>query len=198
MCERVQISCEKQGRDDTSSWSTRVLTVDPATGTLTISRHHHTNNVFYHSVQVKEIQQWPHFPRTTIDEAFESLHAKRTLCVLGREVPVPSFSLACTENEDAAPVPMQHGADATSDSSSSPATQYTFMAGDTHKKSRPLESGGWESWVIRFTTEDAYEVAVAALYQLPDVHFNPKHSTESATMEVFNPPPVAAGLAGPL
>lgn len=198
MSERLQISCEKQGRDDSSSWSTRILTIDNATCTLTISRHHHPNNVFYHSVHVKEVQQWPHFTEEAIDGNLESLHSKRTLVILGIEVPVPNFTLDFLDAQNPHAQPTPHPADATSDTSSLSSAQYSFMAGDAHKKSRPVVSGGYDTWVLRFTTQEAYDVAVAAMKEMKNVHFNPKHSVnEGVHTGVLGAPLIVAPI-GPL
>jgi hypothetical protein len=51
------------------------------------------------------------------------------------------------------------------------------MADDTRKSSHHVESGGYGSWVICFTTEGVYNVAVEVLRRMPEVHFNPPHGT---------------------
>lgn len=205
MMDRVQITCEKQGRNDTGSWSTRVLTIDVATATLTVSRHHHPNNLLYHSIQLRDVQQWPHFPHSVIDDDYNSLHAKRTLVVLGIEVPVPSFSCEELEaggpHEDHAahtPLPNAHGTDAVSDTSASSGSPYAFMTGDSSKHSRPIESGGYDSWAVRFTTQEAYDTAVAVLRRMHGVHFNRTHNVEVLTATVGMPVPLIAAPLGPL
>ncbi|KPA74435.1 hypothetical protein ABB37_09127 [Leptomonas pyrrhocoris] len=203
MSDRIQVSCEKQGRDDTGSWSTRILTLDKPTGTVTISRHHHPNNVLYHSVRVSAVEQWPHFPQSTIGEDFNSLQAKRTLYLLGVEVPVPRFSLIYEVEEKASqPLsPAPRAGDGASDASSAaapaaPAMPYAFTAGNPHKKSRPVETGGYDSWVVRFTTQGSYDAVVAMLHRMLQVRFNEGRSGEEfgVTGLLAGPAVVSVGL----
>lgn len=182
MSHRAQFAVRKQGSIASGSWSTRTLTVDTDTATATLSRHNHPNNVLYHSMEVKVVQMWPRFVPDVIDDDYNSLKAKLTLRIMGREVPVPflsaddaavtntsslsSFALANT----AAPPGRADGAADDCDPLSTMQTEFSFTAGDSRKKSRPLkqdeESQLYESWMIRFTAIEAYEAAVALLGNL--------------------------------
>lgn len=120
--------------------------------------------------------------------------------VLGVEVPVPSFSLEALEGPgENAPLPSgQHPVDTISDTSASSNTQYAFMAGDPTKHSRPMESGGYDTWVVRFNTQDAYDTAVTVLNRMHGVHFNRERTAEVVVGMVAMSVPLMAAPIGPL
>lgn len=91
---RVQMECTKQSTFSADSWSRRILTVDRPSCTLTVSRHHHLRDVFYHALRVSAVQTWPHFSLDLINDDFYSREAKLTLCVLGTVAAVPDFTVA--------------------------------------------------------------------------------------------------------
>jgi hypothetical protein len=51
----VQLGCFKLGAVKPSTWPDRALTIGESAGTVTISRHHHSKNVFYDAMQVWEV-----------------------------------------------------------------------------------------------------------------------------------------------
>ncbi|KPA74430.1 hypothetical protein ABB37_09124 [Leptomonas pyrrhocoris] len=192
LSQRAQIPVLKQGRVEKGNWSTRILTIDIATATVTISRNDHPNNVLYHSLKVTKVQLWPRFGQECIESAITSLKAKMTLRIAGKVVPVPEFSQEVTtvtedtmghltdESEVTAtrsaesespvqqslPSPSQHSAGGTSPVNNSP---FAFSAGDCTKKSRALSEfaeGEADAWMIRFTTFKSYELALVLLQRM--------------------------------
>jgi hypothetical protein len=186
MSDRVQVDCLKQGAVDTTKWSTRVLTVDSRTGTLTISRRGHPESVFYHSLKPSKVQRWPHFCPTAIDDNFSSTEAKRTVVVFGTTERVPDF----TEEEVAlVGIPLPPSSllrDAVSQTSSSypEAAQAELprriperlpSATTANKPSRNTvrheKLGKFDVWVLRFPSKAAYNVAMHMLRNVLDVTF---------------------------
>jgi hypothetical protein len=177
---RVQIPVLKQGTLKKAQWSTRVLTIDVATATVTVSRHNHPNNVLYHSLRVNYMQMWPRFPQSLIACDFTLLEAKLTLHVVGEHVAVPSFAASANTQTTAAvtgkgadssagpssPAPSASSA-TTPDTAASPYSAFTWS--DSAKRSRSLTSSmNWlaDAWLIQFTSFDSYEMAVRLLLQM--------------------------------
>ncbi|KAK7201510.1 hypothetical protein NESM_000214800 [Novymonas esmeraldas] len=73
----------KQGRLNYSSWSTRVLTLDIATGVVKLSRKGHPESTDHHAMYVTSTQMWPHYNRMYVEEGFDSLPAKLTIRLRG-------------------------------------------------------------------------------------------------------------------
>lgn len=198
MSDRVQIDCLKQGAFDSANWSARVLTIDSRTGTLTISRRGHPENTFYHALRPTSVQQWPHFCMTAIDDDYYSVEAKRTICFLGRTVPVPNF----TEEEVAlVGIPLSASAVAAGTTSPPSTPQWPEMQHHDEEsehneelqdapevirsapqrlpltttassgKQRREKLNRFDAWVLRFPSKVAYDVAVHMLQDMFDVHF---------------------------
>lgn len=179
MSRRAQFAVRKQGTVASGSWSTRTLTIDTDTCTVTVSRHNHPNNVLYHSLEVKVVQMWPRFRPDMLDDDYQSLKAKMTLRIVGKEVPVPYFSAddAAVVNTSSLSTPSR-SAGGNPDSVLSNSADFAFIAGDTSKKSRPLQIQDgdelYEVWMLRFTSIESYEAAVTLLGCLK----NPDGSTK--------------------
>ncbi|KPI88072.1 hypothetical protein ABL78_2848 [Leptomonas seymouri] len=167
MSYRAQFAVRKRGSVARGSWSTRVLTLDTESGTVTISRRNHPDNVLYHSLKVLAVQMWPHFKPGGVGDHYESLETQMTLRIVGTEVPVPcfSFSDATAANTPSLATLVTDGPATLVDT-----TQFAFIQGDTKRKSRPLRGdmvdGPYEMWMIRFTSIESYETAVALLQRL--------------------------------
>ncbi|KPI88070.1 hypothetical protein ABL78_2846 [Leptomonas seymouri] len=164
----VQIPVRKQGAWERGNWSTRVLTVDVATATLTVSRRHHPNNVLYHSMQLDAVQMWPHFKQRNLTDSIHSIQAMMTLRLIGRVVPVPEFSSrrgltpASVETAQSA-LPSETSKVPTAALGiypSSLVSRYAFTAGNRSKEPRLLGTwfGSKEVWMIRFTAYQSYEL----------------------------------------
>lgn len=181
---RVQMECLKQSTHSADSWSTRVLTLDTATATLTISRHHHPDNVFYHSLTPSAVQTWPHFSRELVNDDFYSKEARLTLCVLGTVAAVPDFR----EEEVALlaiPMPPATAVSTEVTETAFPPPDYTPAMAAPHTavgvtdtaaatamgKMRKEKPGTFDAWVLRFTTKAAYVVALQVVGLLPHVQF---------------------------
>ncbi|KPA74433.1 hypothetical protein ABB37_09125 [Leptomonas pyrrhocoris] len=175
---RVQIPVLKQGAIKNGAWSTRVLTIDVATATVTISRHNHPNNILYHSLRVERIQMWPRFAQSSITENFNSLEAQLTLRMMGEVVAVPKFSgEASTAMEGGGDAPQQMPSSLSSPATSaliSPNTAaapagFSVTNSGSAKQSRPLTSSmNWmsDAWFIQFTTFESLELAVRLLLRM--------------------------------
>lgn len=177
---RVQIECVKQSTHNVDSWSARVVTLDTATSTLTVSRHRRPSDVFYHSLQPSIVQTWPHFSNELVSDDFYSREAKLTLCVLGtvaavpefREdevallaIPVPPASAEILEAAGTAYPPSEYTSITAAAAAS--ATTNTLAAGKTRRE----KAGKFDAWVLRFPTKAAYTVALQVLGQLPGLRF---------------------------
>ncbi|KPA74434.1 hypothetical protein ABB37_09126 [Leptomonas pyrrhocoris] len=174
MSYRAQFAVRKRGTSAPGRWSTRILTIDTETATVTISRHNHPSNVLYHSLKVKVAQMWPRFKPTELDDDYESLDAKMTLRIIGAEVLVPIF----IEDDDDVASGTPSSSQPTTKKAAAPhgdgavpnIEKFAFTAGDSSKKSRPLRGdaidGLYEVWLIRFTSIESYEAAVALLQRL--------------------------------
>lgn len=176
----VQIPVLKQGVWEKGNWSTRILTIDVATGTATISRHKHPKNILYHSIQIELVQMWPRFGQECTEDYIRSIKAKMTLRVIGKVVPVPSFTNR--QLVDGTPAAGETGAAAAAGVASQPlsktstrsgaavpsadlstaSTDYGFIAGDGTKRRRPVDAAVpvSEVWMLRFTTFQSYELAL--------------------------------------
>lgn len=169
---RVQFPVRKRGSMGFNNWSTRTLTIDTDTATVTISRQNHPNNIFYHALQVRVVQMWPRFRPEEISDDYLSLKAKMTIRVIGLEVPVPYFDAseaAFTNTSSFSTAPVIGLSTNTTDTAAVPPNiaDFSFIAGDYTKKSRRLKSGVvdglFETWVLRFTSIESYEAAVRVL-----------------------------------
>lgn len=170
MTDRVQIPCLKQGVVDGNTWSNRVLTMDRQSGTLTISRHNHPNNIFYHSLKPSVVQRWPHFCMDAIYNDCFSTEAKRTLCVSGTTSAVPDFS---SEEMAFVAVPISSSSLATPMQREAASTGLSFASVDPtrKRKQRSGKVGGFDAWMLRFPSKESYEVAVQMLAVMEGVRF---------------------------
>lgn len=191
---RVQMDCLKQSTCNVDNWSQRVLTVDRGSSTLTISRHHHPTDVFYHSLRPSEVQTWPHFSTEIFNDDFYSAEAKLTLCVLGTTAAVPDFTASQTGEEVALvgiPLPLSNVEAASLPETPYPPPDYTpapppgahvsipaaglvtIAPTPTEKgRTRREKPGKFDVWVLRFASKTAYAVALHMLSQLPNVKFS--------------------------
>lgn len=187
---RVQIPVRKQGTVKKAQWSTRILTIDAATATVTISRHKHPNNIFYHTLRVEYVQMWPRFGQSLVAEDFYQLETKLTLRIAGENVAVPNLSdgaarmtqeraaAECTPTTTTTAAGKQQEQSANSSPSpsftttpntSADSSTFCVTASDSAKVSRPLSSSmNWitDSWMIQFTTFESYELAVRMLLRM--------------------------------
>jgi hypothetical protein len=207
----VQMDCLKQSTNNNDSWSTRVLTLDRQTNTLTVSRHRHPSDVFYHSLRPSAVQTWPHFSLETINDDFYSTEAKLTLCILGNVAAVPNFAV----NEVALvgvtlpnitevvaglpgtsyPPPEYHPAYAAGDATRVGTT--TAAATGGIRRVRREKPGKFDAWVVRFQSKLAYDVALQMLIQMPDVTFSTKQNLPGFGAN-SRPMSFSAGRLGPL
>ena len=197
----VQIPVLKQGVLEKSSWSTRILTIDVATATVTISRKNHPKNVLYHSMMLDLVQMWPHFAQSDLESCMQSMNAKMTLRLIGKVVPVPDFSsrrfhtsasmtakgkTAATANAasaTAASTPSQPSSTISARASAAAlldtaaAGNYRFTPCDKKKRPRSVDRGVpvEEVWMIRFTAYQAYELALVLIDAMRDASGKPKH-----------------------
>ncbi|KPA74437.1 hypothetical protein ABB37_09128 [Leptomonas pyrrhocoris] len=210
----VQMECVKQSTHRIGSWSPRVLTMDRQSGTLTISRHQHPTDVFYHTLLPSAVQTWPHFSLEMLNDDYYSNEAKLTLCIFGTTAAVPDVAA-----EEVAvvgiPLPSSHAGMAALSGTSfpppslPPAAAYTpltavavnntsaAVATRVTNRSRREKPGKFDAWVLRFTSKAPYNVAVQALAQLPGVKFSKKENLPgvgTCTKEV----PFSAGALGAL
>lgn len=84
-----QVVVRKQGRMDYCSWSSRVLTLDPAAGVLLLSKKGNADRIAYHAMQPMCIEVWPYYNSKYVEEGFDSLPAKLTLRLAGCAFPRP-------------------------------------------------------------------------------------------------------------
>lgn len=167
MLARVQLDCLEQGSLDSTNWSTRTLTIDTHTATLTISRCNHPANMFYHTLKLSTVQLWPHFCADATHDDFNSIEAKRTLCIFGTTAAVPDF----TEEEVALvaiPLPLSaEGETAVMRHLLQVQEQhhlvYPLIRTDTVHNQRRTTLGGYDAWILRFPSKALYDVAVRML-----------------------------------
>lgn len=190
----VQIAVLKQGVWDKGSWSTRILTLDVATATATVSRKHHPKNLLYHSLQLDMVQMWPHFTQRDIEDYINSIEAKMTLRLIGKVVPVPNLSsrqvlTAAASAEAAAAADSVTSSTRSAGSAAPTATatrtpskslsskDYGVIACNGAKKQRPVDaaSGAPEVWMIRFTTYQSYELALVMMNAMRTESGQPRH-----------------------
>lgn len=157
---------------DGNSWSKRVLTLDTHTSTLTISRNHHPNNVFYHAIKPAVVQRWPHYCMDAIHNDCYSTEAKRTVCVIGRAVDVPDFSATDEMAFVAIPIPSSSLVTPMQREASATGAAFTSGGADAQKrKQRRVQGAAFDAWMLRFTSQESYEVAVRMLEAMNGVTF---------------------------
>lgn len=170
MSNRVQMECAKQGSIDATKWSSRVLTVDTNTSTLTISRRGHPENLFYHSLKPSIIQLWPYFYADATHDDFYSVEAKRTLCILGTVAPVPDFVV-----EEVAlvgiPLPLSTTDVPLETAMQVQAVDYAAHRGGAVEKRRENTAGTRDAWVLRFDSKVSYDVVLKMLGGMPGLRF---------------------------
>ncbi|GET91251.1 hypothetical protein, unknown function [Leishmania tarentolae] len=172
MSKAVQFSVLKQGSLEQGSWSQRVLTIDTKSNTVTISRKHHAEHVFYHSLEVVYVQMWPRYKASELGGHFNSLKAKMTLRIFGKQVPVPKMTVEAVTTAEVAEmirvpsVPSSISLDASLNIERPPVA----AASPSHrlKERHSVTEGGThdelcDSWMVRFTSIDSYELAVMLL-----------------------------------
>ncbi|AYU81458.1 hypothetical protein CGC20_2905 [Leishmania donovani] len=172
MSKAVQFSVLKQGSLEPGSWTQRVLTIDTKSDTVTISRKHHPEHVFYHSLEVAHVQMWPRYRASEISGHFNSLKAKMTLRIFGKQVPVPKMSVEAVTAADVAEmirvpsVPSSISLDASLNIERPPVAAATLSQKQKERHPATATSANddlCDSWMIRFTSIDSYELAVMLL-----------------------------------
>ncbi|AIO00815.1 hypothetical protein LPMP_312280 [Leishmania panamensis] len=172
MPKAVQFAVLKQGALESGSWTQRVLTIDTTTDTVTISRKQHSKNLFYHSLEVLHVQMWPRYKACEVAPQFNSLKAKMTLRIFGKQVPVPKMSVEeVTAAEVAAmirlpSVPSSISLDASLNIERPPAAAPLHSEKLKPRPSAAAASTGddlCDSWMVRFSSIDSYELAVLLL-----------------------------------
>ena len=184
MFDRVQVECLKQGTFASTKWTPRILTTDARTGTITISRRGHPENVFYHSLRPTTVQPWPHFCRDVFEDNFYSWKTKLTLCILGTTAPVPDFTMREVALAGI-PLPPSAAVEAMQ------LVQYSHQQhqqphvtqlvrtldpsapGDVSVGRAKCERAGRSTvWVLRFSSRVSYDVAVHMLREVLHVDFS--------------------------
>ncbi|KAG5497692.1 hypothetical protein JKF63_03958 [Porcisia hertigi] len=177
----VQIVVRKQGRYERGLWTTRILTVDVDAGTVAISRKHKPDDVFHRTLNVQDVQMWPHYDRDAIEGRYDSLKAKMVLCITGTEVALANHTKASHSRSF-----MSRMGSFLSPPRSS--TEGSLLGGNSRasvteaqgmpKKNRisfPAHSRVWHtlnsntiSWFIHFTSIDSYELALMLFLRFKD------------------------------
>ncbi|KAG5495986.1 hypothetical protein JIQ42_02870 [Leishmania sp. Namibia] len=172
MPKAVQFSVLKRGSLESGSWTQRVLTIDTASDTVTISRKHHPEHVLYHSLEVVHVQMWPRYKASEMAGHFNSLKAKMTLRIFGRQVPVPKMAVEEVTAAEVAEmirvpsVPSGISLDASLNIERPPAAVATLSQKLKQRSSAvavSISDDLCDSWMIRFTSIDSYELAVLLL-----------------------------------
>ncbi|KAG5471467.1 hypothetical protein LSCM1_01556 [Leishmania martiniquensis] len=172
MPKAVQFSVLKQGSLESGSWTQRVLTIDTASDTVTISRKHHPEHVLYHSLEVVHVQMWPRYKASEMAGHFNSLKAKMTLRIFGKQVPVPKMAVEEVTAAEVAEmirvpaVPSGISLDASLNIERPPAAVATpSLKVKQHSSAAAASTSDdlCDSWMIRFTSIDSYELAVLLL-----------------------------------
>ncbi|KAG5495985.1 hypothetical protein JIQ42_02869 [Leishmania sp. Namibia] len=165
----TQIVVQKRGTYERGKWSTRVLTIDPNTCTVTISRKNKPEDVLHRSLCIEKVEMWPRFSCNLIENDFRSLKAKMVLCLTGTEVTltdraaVKKLMRSSIQSLVAASV-------AAEDSITGTSTTKRLTIRDIFSKNNPVfntstststsNDNSNTSWVIRFPSIDSYELAV--------------------------------------
>lgn len=160
----VQIPVLKSGSMKKAQWSTRVLTLDVATATVTVSRKHHPSNVLYHSLHVERVLMWPRIAQSYIAQDMCLMESMLMLRLEGTAVSVPTFSAEVNAQTTNGVGAAADAPTALEPSAASPA--FSLTVSDGMKQSRQLTSSkNWmeDAWMIRFTTYESYTVAVRLL-----------------------------------
>ncbi|KAG5497693.1 hypothetical protein JKF63_03959 [Porcisia hertigi] len=172
MSKAVLFSVLKQGSLDRGSWTQRVLTIDTQSNTVTISRKGHPDYVLYHSIEVMHVQMWPRYRASEMAGRFNSLNAKLTLRVFGKPVSVPEISVG--EVTAAAVAEMIRAPNVARSISVEASLNVGRPPGATvsqpqKRKPRSLVAASktsddlLDSWLVRFTSMESYELAVLLL-----------------------------------
>lgn len=173
MSKAVQISVLKQGSLESGSWTQRVLTIDTSSNTVTISRKNHPEQVFYHSLEVVRVQMWPRYKASEMVGQFNSMKAKLTLRIFGKQVPVPKINVQevtaaeVAELMRAESVPSCVSLDASLNIERPPVAAPAALPAKL--KTRPSPAAAEvnddlvDSWMIQFNSIDSYELAVLLL-----------------------------------
>lgn len=168
MSHQAQIFVEKQGSMQKSSWTSRILTLDTATGTATVSRKNNTSKVLHHTLRINGLCTFPHVDLAGSKIHPDSAEAKWTLCLLGCKAPVPDLN-----TEDVAVVdPYTSGGNAHREKQSSASSDATPAPTPTRKSRRGSMAGSStasevaDHWLIRCTGQDTYDLAVKLLQKM--------------------------------
>lgn len=157
-----------------------MLTVDRPTATLIISQRGCPENTLYHALQPSVVQQWPHFCPDTTDDDFNSVEARRTLCVLGTVAAVPELAV-----EEVAlvgiPLPAESASAAVEAAVAHPAVAHTPQSISSVRKARRCTPGKYDVWILRFASKVSYDVAVHMLREMPAVRFTERAARTCAT-----------------
>ncbi|KAK7201507.1 hypothetical protein NESM_000214500 [Novymonas esmeraldas] len=172
MSKAIQFVVLKQGSIESGNWTQRVLTIDTKSNTVTISRKQHPSDVLYHSLEVVRVQTWPRYKASDMAGQFNSLKAKMTLRIFGKQVPVPKVNVEVVTAAEVAEilrvpsVPSGISLDASLNIERPPAASAVIPS---KVKKAPAASAAdtsddlCDSWMIRFTSIDSYELAVMLL-----------------------------------
>ncbi|KAG5471466.1 hypothetical protein LSCM1_01555 [Leishmania martiniquensis] len=164
----TQVVVQKRGTYERGRWSTRILTIDPSTCMVTISRKNKPQDVSHRSLLVEKVEMWPHYSCNLIENKFSSLKAKLVLCITGKEVPltnrtpVRSMMRSSIQALVAASV-------AAEDSITGTSSTKRLTVKDIFSRNNPVfhtssSSSSNEntavSWVVTFPSIDSFELAV--------------------------------------
>lgn len=177
MSTPIQLPCRKQGIYEQGNWSARIVTLDPANGTIAISRKNKPHVLVHHAMEVRRVQMWPHFSRDHIVGNFHSLYKSQlALRIVGVEI--SPYKMRRAEETDAAAIVQRHrsafapapaaGADmSSSDADELPASPTRdaepLMASPTTGKP---SKGSQVFWMIRFESLVNFEAMVLALMSM--------------------------------
>lgn len=201
MSQQAQIFVEKQGSMQKGNWTSRILTLDTASGTATVSCKNRPSKVLHHTLRISDIRKFPHVDLAGSKINPDSAEAKWTICVLGCKAPIPDLSAEHAEAVD----PFTGDNDSNNaqrDKQSSASSDSTPAADAPVKKGHAGVSASdkkavSEHWLIRCTSQDTYDLAVRLLQRM--LHANgkaeadvPRSSSNTAVMPAARTPAVRA------
>lgn len=193
----IQLPCRKQGIFEQGNWSARVVTVDPAAGTIAISRKHKPNVLFHHAMEVRRVQMYPHFSRDHIVGNYHSLYKSQlALRIVGVEIH-PSRMRKAEESNAAAIVQRHRSAFAPAaeapaggaDISSSDADELPASPTRDTEPMIPSAASGQQAkgrqvfWMIRFESLLNFEAMVLALMSMKSPSGQPLKVFTSANVQ---------------
>jgi hypothetical protein len=201
-----QIFVLKQGSKQKDSWSSRILTIDTATATATVSRRNQPSKVLHHTIRVNEIRKFPNVDLVHTKVNPNSIEAKWTLCLLGYKAPVPKLETARRVQKVDAHHNRKH--DGAAEDKPSSESSDSVSNSDKHAKKSPVSKrkGGAEvldHWLIQCTSQDTYDLAVKLLEEITHakdkVEVNSAHDASNpAEKDLAIIPPPSGALAVPI